>query len=400
MSRLGRALGPGKLRLSERSRGHPQWVLDYTDGRGRRRREALGTDKRVAERRRAELIRQRDLELAGLGAVEGQSLPLRELMEVYIEHLRPHACVEHWKNVERRIGRALREMPCLRVRDLRPIDAMKHRNRLLAEGLGHRTANFHLDSLHAMLRWAVKAGLIAEDPLRTLARLPEDGKHVRCKRRAMSDEEIELFLQAARDDDRAKLRTNRRRVPQATLWRALLETGARYGELTSATWADMDFDRGRLRLRAETTKSAKERLVPITQTLLAELLGLRQVRERLLRRPLLPTERVFVTPMGLPWLKKSGGLVRTLNGLLQAAGIKRVDLLEGKLDVHALRHTSASRYARRGMTLVQVQRLLGHSSPVLTSRYYTHLDVEDLRGAVEHALAADRRPAAGRGWAG
>jgi hypothetical protein len=38
------------------------------------------------------MIRQRDLELAGFGAIEGQSTPLRELMEVYLDHLRPRVC--------------------------------------------------------------------------------------------------------------------------------------------------------------------------------------------------------------------------------------------------------------------------------------------------------------------
>jgi integrase len=33
--------------------------------------------------------------------------------------------------------------------------------------------------------------------------------------------------------------------------------------------------------------------------------------------------------------------------------------------------------------LVQVQRLMGHSDPKLTAKVYTHLDVEDLRKAVE-----------------
>jgi site-specific recombinase XerD len=33
--------------------------------------------------------------------------------------------------------------------------------------------------------------------------------------------------------------------------------------------------------------------------------------------------------------------------------------------------------------LVQVQRLMGHSDPKLTAQVYTHLDVEDLRQAVE-----------------
>ncbi len=61
----------------------------------------------------------------------------------------------------------------------------------------------------------------------------------------------------------------------------------------------------------------------------------------------------------------------------------RVDAEGRKLDIHALRHTFGSRLARRGVGLVQVQRLMGHSDPKLTAQVYTHLDVEDLRRAVE-----------------
>jgi integrase len=54
-----------------------------------------------------------------------------------------------------------------------------------------------------------------------------------------------------------------------------------------------------------------------------------------------------------------------------------------KLDIHALRHTVATRLARTGAPLVQAQQILGHSDPRLTARTYAHLGVEDLRGAVE-----------------
>lgn len=54
-----------------------------------------------------------------------------------------------------------------------------------------------------------------------------------------------------------------------------------------------------------------------------------------------------------------------------------------KIDIHALRHTIASRLARNGVGLSQAQKLLGHSDPKLTAAIYTHLEAEDLRAAVE-----------------
>jgi site-specific recombinase XerD len=52
--------------------------------------------------------------------------------------------------------------------------------------------------------------------------------------------------------------------------------------------------------------------------------------------------------------------------------------------IHDLRHSFASRVKRGGADLYVVQRLLGHSSPLMTQRY-AHLQPDDLRAAVERA---------------
>ena len=74
--------------------------------------------------------------------------------------------------------------------------------------------------------------------------------------------------------------------------------------------------------------------------------------------------------------------MRILIRLLDRAGIPRVDAQSAKIDIHSLRHTFASRLAKNGVGLAQAQRLLGHSDPKLTTAIYTHLDAEDLRGAI------------------
>ena len=80
----GRAMGPGKLWKRAAT-----WVLDYRAADGRRVRRVLGTDKRVAERRRQELIARRNMELDGLGAVEGMNLTVADIARQYVGDLRP-----------------------------------------------------------------------------------------------------------------------------------------------------------------------------------------------------------------------------------------------------------------------------------------------------------------------
>ncbi|MCC7172166.1 MAG: hypothetical protein IT459_17100, partial [Planctomycetes bacterium] len=273
MTRLGRALGQGKLVQEKRGRGKALWYLDWKDGRGQRRRQALSPDKRVAERMRAEIISQRDLELAGLGSVEGQSRPLAEIVPLYLQDLAQRAGAKQVLNVTIHLRRILASLRSRRVRDLDPIELMQYRAARLKLGLSNRTINVEVGSLKAMLRWAENAGLIAQSPIRNFKPLPYTEQHRRHVRRALSDAEIEAFLHAARadDDEQAAYRAaettiqhgtkgaeydERRRlprVPQRLLFTVLLEAGSRWWETVSVTWADLDRERATLRLRAATT---------------------------------------------------------------------------------------------------------------------------------------------------
>jgi integrase len=179
-------------------------------------------------------------------------------------------------------------------------------------------------------------------------------------------------------------------VPQAPLFRFLLEAATRYGETVRVTWADLDVDARTVTLRAETTKAGRTRLIPIRDGLARELAGLREVHERVLGREVRRTDLVFRTPDGAAWCEPTNNIMRIFDRLLEVAGIERLDDQGMKLDVHSIRHTSASRYAARGVGLVHLQRLLGHRDPKLTAQVYTHLGVSDLRDALEKSAMPGR----------
>jgi len=383
-SRLGRALSAGSLKLKKRGAGPARWVLAWTDAGGRRHRQALSTDKRTAERLRAKLIHQRDLEVAGLGAVEGQSMSLVELRTSYLTDLKARVGSKQLRSITDALVRMLQALPAQRVRDLRMIDLMRYRTARLGEGVAHRTVNVETGALRSMLRWAVMAGLIAESPLAQLKPLPTGERHQRHVRRALSDNEIERLLAAAREDDAScEVLSRGRRVPQATLWLALIETGARWGELTSTTWADLDAERRALTLRASNTKSGRTRMIPLRQDLVVELLALRDIHQRVRMQLVRLGDHVFLSPDGSNWATYTTNARRLLRRTLDRAGIDRINSAGHVIDVHALRHTALSRMARRGVPLVIAQRIAGHSSPDITSRHYVHVDLEDLRVGVE-----------------
>jgi len=313
-----------------------------------------------------------------LDQVRPEPRPLRDILDAYIADLATRATPTHCANVRARLRWLIDDLGVTHVHELQPHTLLLHRARILRSGSSVRTANLVTDRLRAMLTWAVRVGLVASNPLSALPRLPENDATKRYRRRALSDGEIEALLQAARDDD---LRT-RRRVSQLPLWRSLLETGARYGELVRVTWADVDFERAVLTLRATNTKSRKERAIPLLPGMVAALRALQPEHVAVLDRPLRPSDLVFLSPEGCAWPRHSVNVTRMLHRLLEAAEIDRIDAQGRKIDVHALRHAFASRLARNGVPITFAQRLLGHATVEMTARVYTHLGEEQMREAI------------------
>jgi len=314
----------------------------------------------------------------------------------YLDDLKCRVSPLHYANVKARLDRTIAALGLVALQDLQPVRVIRYRNQLREGGASNRTANLVVDSLGAMLSWALGCGLIEANPLRNVRRLPDGAGHQRCRRRAMTDDEIERFLGAAKADDEATARTwaekgggegNGRkvhmRVPQAPMWMAFLETGARWSELTRTRWADWDLEQRTLVLRAETTKSKKRRVLPLRPEMAAAMKDMRSSYSVRLGREPAAQDVVFLSPEGATLMRATNNTMRVFNRLLTRGGIPRVDDDGRKLDIHSLRHTFGSRLARRGVGLVQVQRLMGHSDPKLTAQVYTHLDVEDLRKAVE-----------------
>lgn len=378
-----RALGPGRLEKADRSNGRTAWTFTWTDAVGVRQRRVLSSDKRVAEQASREIIRQRDLQLAGLGMITGQERTLADLRDAYLADLEMRVCPNHFVSKRFRLDKALRLINVNRIRQLTHLDAVKLQSALVREGLSHTTVNMSLGSLQSMLNWAVRMRLIAENPIEHVERLPQNERHLRVRRRAMTEEEIVRFVEAACADDRTSAEFGYRVIPQAIFWRTLLETGMRFGEARKLTWADIDFDRNMLNLRGETTKSAKPRSIPLHPEFVADLAGLHDTHRRILGRDITPGEPVFLLPRGRPLSHATNNANRTLQRILLAAGIARVDENGRKIDIHALRHTFGTRLARNGAPLAQTQLLMGHSDPKLTARVYVHMEAEDTRAAVE-----------------
>jgi integrase len=395
-----RGFGPGRIEKHE-----GRWYGIWTDARGTRHRRILSTDREVAERAFRKIVRDRDLEIAGLGNEEGQERPLSEVVALYMADLGTHRRPRYVSAVRYTLDALLADLgDGARVRDANVPRILLYRTKRLAAGSSNRTCNADTGALRACLNWARSSGYIALNPIEHLRPLTETEDTQVKRRRALSDEEIGNLLQAAIDADRERAsrfaaeRTiasgalgrayakKERMVPmpQTPFWKTLVVSGLRYGEAATLRWSDLDEAEGVVTVRAEVAKSRRTRLVPIPGYLALDLRALRQAQAFVLGRMPEPSDLIFLSPKHRP-LSPHGNPARLLLGrLLDRAGILREDE-QGRVtvDIHALRRTAGTRLARHSVPLSTVSAILGHSDVRLTQRFYVDLRIADTKKAIE-----------------
>ncbi len=163
--------------------------------------------------------------------------------------------------------------------------------------------------------------------------------------------------------------------------RLLMLTGARRGEVLSATWSQFDLEAGVWTKPSSHTKQNREHRVPLSAPATQLLSGMRDEAG---------SEYLFPNPKGghqvdikRTWnaLCREAGLVEVVDDEVDREG-NRVPILRNAVRIHDLRHTYASLLASGGASLPLIGALLGHTQPATTARY-AHLLDDPLRQATE-----------------
>jgi len=153
-------------------------------------------------------------------------------------------------------------------------------------------------------------------------------------------------------------------------------SGCRINEILNLKWSSIDFVQRIIRIKNDsgfTTKSKKERIVPICNYLFENL------KKRLPKMNSIKNDayvfldskgRKFRTDTVSKWFKK---IVKDA-----AKEIK----IDSKIHFHTLRHSFASCLVQKGVSIYEVSKLLGHAD-IKTTQIYAHLRSDDLRNAVE-----------------
>jgi site-specific recombinase XerD len=177
--------------------------------------------------------------------------------------------------------------------------------------------------------------------------------------------------------DAASAQRNEHQRRLATAVLALLYgSGLRRGELERLNLADWQRDEGLLKIDGR--KTGRERTVPVSAGMWRCVEAYLPVRQNLLERRGLGGETALL-------LNRRGERLRaTQLGLLvhRLARTAEVPLVT----LHQFRHSCASDLLEQGVSLPEVQQMLGHASVTSTTRYLQVADPERVRAMSRHPL--------------
>ena len=140
-----------------------------------------------------------------------------------------------------------------------------------------------------------------------------------------------------------------------------LNTGLRRGELLQLTWSNVHLDRKQMTVKSSTSKSGRQRVIPLNTDAMG---ALRRWKQQTGTGLVFTKEGKSIQNPRRAWIK-----------LIQAARIE-------DFRFHDCRHDFASQLVMGGIDLLTVSKLLGHSTMDMTMRY-AHLSADHLVNAVK-----------------
>lgn len=338
--------GFGAVYERRTKKGKLRWYVDYRDESGKRKQELVGNAQNreeavIALQRKVfeAFSRQNDVK------PRPKSISFDEFADLYLED---YAKVNKrsWK-ADRSYLKSMRAVfRGMYLNEISSLHVEKYKAERLGQGVKHSTVNRCLAILKRMFNLAVEWGFLRSDHVGSIKLFSEKDNH---KERILSVEEEKILLSECSAHLRPIVVT-------------ALNTGMRKGEILNLEWSQVDLS-GK-RIRVEKTKSGRTRFVDVNSVLAKELAVLKKKTEN--------SGHVFVNSgTGRPFVD----VKKAFRGACRRAGIP-------DLRFHDLRHTFATRLVERGVDLITVKEILGHSTVRITERY-THSNQERKKKAVE-----------------
>jgi integrase len=356
-----------------------QWFFRYqfTDSFGVRRNvRQLAKNEVDAKSRLRKALNKFDN--GGAKAVEGERVTFSKLAEKYAakkifepEYVgeRKVAGLLSYQHVERLLGILKEHFKQQRICTITHSDVEDYKQKRLVtkktNGQQRSIAgvNRELELLRAMMRFAKQQKWIHSSPFEEGAPLISKADETRRERVLSYDEERRLLEACGErvrkykrkgrfnDNETTMIDKGEKRTHLRPLIIAALDTAARRGELLQLWWKDVDFNQEVIHLRANTTKTATARTVPMTPRLKDELQFLWR----------LSPKRLDLEVFGV------GSVKRAFANACTSVGING-------LHFHDLRHTAITRMVQTGMPTAQIMKITGHTQMITFQRYVNPTD--------------------------
>lgn len=248
--------------------------------------------------------------------------------------------------------------PCdVKLEDLETFLASLH-----DEEIGSRSQARVLSGIRSFYQFLVLDGYITADPT-LLLESPKIGMKLP---EVLSIEEIDMLINAI---DLSKREGQRNRAIIETLY----SCGLRVSEACNLKISDLYFSEGFIKVEG---KGSKQRLVPISERAIAEIMDYMTDRAEIDIKPG-HEDYLFVSAH----LKKRMSRItmfHIIKELAEQTGLKKT------ISPHTFRHSFATHLLEGGANLRVIQSMLGHED-IGTTEIYTHIDAHRLRSEIiEH----------------
>ena len=395
--------------------------------------------------RRAELVKSEVITTAEAATADHQRTPIADHFATYHEHRTAKGLnAVRIANTKSRLERLAAECDFRRLADCSADALTRWLARQQAEGMSGGNRNEYRQELVGFGNWCVETHRLSVNPFANVPKADANTDRRR-QRRSMTEAELVKLLEVARlrplaefgretvpvDEDtpeangeqtkrsnwskavltldglqttveraRKRLAKNPELVSElerlgqerALIYKTLVLTGLRKGELGSLTVGQLELDGPMpfVVLKAADEKNRQGSTIPLRRDLANDL------RDWLSNVPNATTLKLR-NDRGIRDSKRllftvPAGLVRILDRDLLAAGIDKADERGRTLDVHALRTSFGTLLSKGGVAPRTAQAAMRHSTIDLTMNTYTDPKLLDVYGALDSLPSLDLNP--------
>jgi integrase len=319
-------LGYGAIYQRKTKTGNIRWYVDFHDAEGKRVQKLV---PHAVTQDEAVLALRVDVSKALSSSCGIQPSKNAVSFQEYADGFKMNYLAVERKNWQSDAFRLNHLSDYFRGKKLEEIDSegvRQLKKERMDKGNSERTVNRYLALLKRMFNVAIEQGYVKENPVKQVKFFSERDTH---RSRILSHEEETRLL--------AKCPDYLRRIVVLAL-----HTGLRIGEIQQLNWNQVDF--GRKEIIVERTKGKKVRFIPMNRILLEELTALKQ-------------------SSGIGDLVFCFKSIRTVfkNACKKAK-------IQG-FTFHDLRRTFGTRLLEKGIDIITIQRLYGHSNSLVTQLY-------------------------------